>query len=37
MWILELDPGQILDDLIPMSRKDGDVLIGDTGCYKKLF
>lgn len=25
------DAGQILDDLIPMSRLEGGVLIGDTG------
>ena len=26
-----LDAGQIVDDLIPISRQDADVLIGDIG------
>ena len=26
------DTGQIMDDLIPMRRQDGGVLIGNTGC-----
>jgi len=27
-----LDAGQIMDDLIPISRQDGGVGIGNTGC-----
>jgi hypothetical protein len=27
------DAGQIMEDLIPMSRRDGGVLIGDIGCW----
>ena len=30
-----LDPGQIMDDLTPMSRQDGGVFLGilDLGCH----
>jgi hypothetical protein len=28
---LILDTGQIMDDLIPMSRLEGGILIGNTG------
>ena len=30
-WIL--DDGQIMDDLIPTSRLEGDVLVGNTRCW----
>jgi hypothetical protein len=35
------DAGQIMEDLIPISRREGGVFVGDAGCWmsdsKDLF